>query len=129
VEEALRIDPPVPIITRYSELPVSVAGVQIPAGSPVLFGIGAANRDPTEFPSPEEFSLDRGAANHVAFGRGPHFCIGAHLARAEMRVMLDLVLDRLPGLRLVEPEEVVFLGALQRGPAKLRIAFDGILEP
>jgi cytochrome P450 len=126
VEETLRIDPPVPMITRFSEKPVTVAGVHIPANSPVLFGIGGANRDPKYFKDPEEFSLDRGTTNHITFGRGPHFCIGAHLARAELRATLDLMLDRLPGLRLVDPEDVVFHGGLQRGPAKLMIAFDGI---
>jgi cytochrome P450 len=124
VEETLRIDPPVPLITRFTEKPATVAGVLIPAGSPVLFGIGGANRDPKHFTDPEAFSLDRGTTNHITFGRGPHFCIGAHLARAELRATLDLMLDRLPGLRLVEPEGVVFRGALQRGPARLLVAFE-----
>lgn len=124
VEEALRIDPPVPLITRFTEQQVTVAGVVIPANSPVLFGIGGANRDPRQFPDPEVFSLDRGVINHITFGRGPHFCIGAHLARAELRTTLDLMIERLPGLRLAEPETVVFRGALQRGPAKLTVAFE-----
>jgi cytochrome P450 len=124
VEETLRVDPPVPLITRFTEKQVTVADVVIPANSPVLFGIGGANRDPQQFPDPERFSLDRGVINHITFGRGPHFCIGAHLARAELRTTLDLMLERLPGLRLVEPETVVFRGALQRGPAKLTVAFD-----
>jgi cytochrome P450 len=124
VEETLRVDPPVPLITRFTEKQVTVADVVIPANSPVLFGIGGANRDPQQFPDPESFSLDRGVINHITFGRGPHFCIGAHLARAELRTTLDLMLERLPGLRLIEPETVVFRGALQRGPAKLRVAFD-----
>jgi len=105
---------------------VTVAGIDIPAHSPVLFGIGGANRDPKYFDNPEEFSLDRGTTNHITFGRGPHFCIGAHLARAELRATLDLMLDRLPGLRLVEPENIVFRGGLQRGPAVLKMAFDEV---
>jgi cytochrome P450 len=126
VEETLRIDPPVPLITRYTEKPARVAGVEIPANSPVLFGIGGANRDSKHFEDPERFSLDRGTTNHIAFGRGPHFCIGAHLARAELRTTLDLMLGRLPGLRLASPETVVFRGALQRGPAQIIVAFDDL---
>jgi cytochrome P450 len=124
VEETLRIDPPVPLITRFTEKQVTIAGVVIPANSPVLFGIGGANRDPRQFPDPEKFSLDRGVTNHITFGRGPHFCVGAHLARAELRATLELMLERLPGLRLAEPGTVVFCGALQRGPPKLTLAFD-----
>jgi cytochrome P450 len=127
VEETLRIDPPVPLITRFTEKPVTVAGVDIPAQSPVLLGIGGANRDPKYFANPEEFSLDRGTSNHISFGRGPHFCVGAHLARAELRATLDLMLDRLPGLRLVDADGVVFQGGMQRGPATLILAFDDIL--
>ena len=127
VEESLRLDPPVPLITRYADHAVTLSGVTIPAGSPVLFGIGAANRDPSRFEQAETFSLDRGITEHITFGRGVHFCLGAHLARAELRTMLNLMLDRLPGLRLSSPGNVRIQGALQRGPAELRIAFDELL--
>ena len=126
IEESLRIDPPVTMITRYSEKPVTVAGVDIPAHCPVLFGIGGANRDPRYFDKPEEFSLDRGTINHITFGRGPHFCIGAHLARAEMRATLDMMLDRLPGLRLADPRNVRIQGGMQRGPAALWVEYDDL---
>jgi cytochrome P450 len=99
IEETLRIDPPVTMITRFTEKDITVAGVSIPANCPVLLGIGAANRDPRQFEDPTQFSLDRGTINHITFGRGPHFCIGAHLARAEMRATLDSMLGRLSGLR------------------------------
>lgn len=126
VEESLRLDPPVPLITRFAEKTVTLSGTVIQAGSPVLLGIGAANRDPELFKDPDRFCLDRGITDHIAFGRGPHFCLGAHLARAEMRATLDLMLDRLPGLRLAEPETRI-QGALQRGPAELQLAFDELL--
>jgi pulcherriminic acid synthase len=127
VEEALRIDPPVPMIIRFTEHQVTIAGRSIPQGHPVLLAIGSANRDPKYFANPDEFSLDRGTINHITFGRGPRFCLGTHLARAELRVMLDLMLNRLSGLRLVDPRSVRIRGGLQRGPEVLRIAFDEVL--
>jgi cytochrome P450 len=126
VEESLRVDPPVTMITRYTEKPVVIAGTEIPANAPVLLGIGGANRDPRHFSDPEVFSLDRGTINHMTFGRGPHFCLGAHLARAEMRVTLDMMLDRLPGLRLADPQGVCLRGGMQRGPVDLWLEFDEI---
>jgi cytochrome P450 len=124
VEETLRIDPPVPMIIRHTEKSVTIAGVAIPADVPVLLAIGGANRDPKYFERPEEFSLDRGTVNHTTFGRGVHFCLGAHLARAEIRTTLDTVLVRLGGLRLSDPDSISFRGGLQRGPAELWIEFD-----
>jgi len=103
-----------------------VAGVSIPANCPVLLGIGAANRDPRQFGDPAQFSLDRGTINHITFGRGPHFCIGAHLARAEMRATLDTMLGRLSGLRLAAPSDVPFQGGMQRGPVSLWVEYDAI---
>lgn len=126
VEEALRIDPPVTMIIRFTEHPVTVAGIEIPAGHPVLLAIGSANRDPKYFSDPERFSLDRGTINHLTFGRGPRFCLGTHLARAELRIALDLMLDRLPGLRLADPAHIRIQGGLQRGPTELRVAFDAL---
>jgi cytochrome P450 len=126
IEETLRIDPPVTMITRYTEKDVTIAGVRIPANCPVLLGIGAANRDARQFEHPGQFSLDRGTINHITFGRGPHFCIGAHLARAELRATLDAMLGRLAGLRLVAPEEVRFQGGMQRGPAILWVEYDRV---
>jgi cytochrome P450 len=127
VEETLRIDPPVTMIIRFTEQPVTIAGREIPAGHPVLLAIGSANRDPNYFSDPASFSLDRGTINHLTFGRGPRFCLGTHLARAELRATLDLMLDRLLGLRLAHPENVRIQGGLQRGPRSLEIAFDDIL--
>lgn len=127
VEESLRIDPPVPLIVRYTERAVTIVGTEIPARSSILLAIGGANRDVRHFENPDVFSLDRGLASHIAFGRGPHFCIGAHLARAELRATLDLMLDRLPGLRLVSPERTIFEGGMMRGPTALPISFADVL--
>jgi cytochrome P450 len=127
VEEMLRIDPPVPLIVRYTEKAISIAGADIPARSSILLAIAAANRDAKYFDEPATFSLDRGMNRHIAFGRGPHFCIGAHLARLELRTTLDLMLSRLPGLRLVKDQRTVFEGGLMRGPVSLPVTFADIL--
>jgi cytochrome P450 len=70
--------------------------VKIPQGANVTIFYGAANRDPHAFPHPEEFRLDRDLRNHVAFGMGIHYCLGAPLARAETRITLNAFLDRFP---------------------------------
>jgi cytochrome P450 len=127
IEETLRMEPPVPLIIRFIENAVAVRGFQIPAQSYVLLAIGSANLDPSRFDDPLTFSLDRGTNNHITFGRGPHFCLGTHLARAEMRAALDALLDRLPGLRLVDRNAVILQGGTQRGPGALRVTFDDVL--
>ena len=129
VEEVLRIAAPVSIIARYTEEPVTLFDTQIPAHSFILLSIGSANRDPAYFDKPNAFSLDRPAGHgHVTFGRGPHFCVGAHLARAELRATLDVMLDRLTGLRLSDPDGVAFHGAMMRGPANLPLSFTDVRE-
>jgi cytochrome P450 len=81
----------------------TVAGVDIPAGTPVMLLNGAANRDPERFECPAEFRVDRqNAAAHMAFGRGAHSCPGGPLARVEARVSLERILDRMGDIRLSE---------------------------
>lgn len=128
VDEALRLEPPVPIIIRYLDRSVVIGGTRIPANHYVLLSISSANRDPRCFEEPDTFRLDRGTINHITFGRGPHFCLGTHLARAELRVTLNAVLSRLKGLRLVDPSKVRIQGALLRGPTALPVAYDAILR-
>jgi cytochrome P450 len=126
VDEALRLDPPVLVNIRRTSEPMLLGGVGIPNETYVLLAVSAYNRDPKRHENPTRFSLDRGAPDSLAFGRGAHFCLGAHVARAELRVTLDLMLDRLPGLRLAN-KSIAMEGALQYGPTSLRIAFDDIL--
>jgi len=127
VEESLRLRTPIVYIPRITKKPIVVDGVEIPAGSNVLLCNSSGNRDPERFANPTEFSLDRGPINHMTFGRGPHFCLGAHLARAENRVMLDAVLTRLPGLRLAPGQDFVFRGSSVHGLQSLEIEFDAVL--
>ena len=95
VEEALRYESPVRGDFRLSKCPVSVGGVDLPAGTTVMLINAALNRDPRKFPDPDTFDIGRtNARSHVAFGRGPHACPGAPLARAEARVSLERLLDR-----------------------------------
>ncbi len=103
IDEALRIESPVKADFRLSRRATTVAGVDIAAGTPVMLLNGAANRDPRHFDAPAEFQLDRpNAKAHIAFGRGVHSCPGGPLARAEGRVSIERILDRMRNIRLSE---------------------------
>ncbi|WP_405668210.1 cytochrome P450 [Streptomyces sp. NBC_00055] len=106
LDELLRFDSPVSTATfRYTTEAVTLGGTDIPTGAPVLVVLGAANRDPERFPSPDQLDADRGAAGHLAFGHGIHRCVGAPLAKAEAEIALRAVLARFPGLRLAAPPD------------------------
>jgi cytochrome P450 len=103
VEEALRLESPVKGDFRLSRAPTTVGGVDIPAGTTLMVLNGAANRDPRRFEQPREFRVDRAnARQHLAFGHGPHTCPGAPLARAEARVSIERLLDRMADIRISE---------------------------
>ncbi|RAV18305.1 cytochrome P450 [Mycolicibacterium sp. GF69] len=96
VEEVLRYEPPVHHIARYVAKDVVYHDATIPAGSALLLMAGSANRDERKFADPDTFDIHRAASNHLSFGRGTHFCLGASLARVEGRVALEEILKRWP---------------------------------
>ena len=96
IEETLRFESPTQRLSRQTTREVELSGVKIPQGELVTVYYGAANRDPAAFPNPDEFRLDRDLRNHVAFGAGVHYCLGAPLARAEANLALNKILDRFP---------------------------------
>ncbi|MFJ8694279.1 cytochrome P450 [Streptomyces roseolilacinus] len=127
IEELLRYIPHRSAVglSRIALEDVTVAGVRIRAGDAVYVSYLAANRDPDVFPDPERIDFDRAPNPHVAFGYGPHFCVGAMLARLESELLVDALADRFPGLRLAVPaEEVRFRrGALIRGPESMPVTW------
>jgi cytochrome P450 len=96
IEEILRFESPPYTDCRYVGQDVEFHGQTVPAGSAIVGLPGAANRDDREFPDPDTFDIHREIGHHLAFGYGPHFCLGASLARLEGRVVLDEVLTRFP---------------------------------
>ncbi len=99
IEETLRFESPVKGDFRMAKVPVTVGGVELPAGTTLMLLNGAANRDPRHFDEPNTFHPTRGnAREHLAFGHGAHFCPGAPLARAEGRISIERMLDRMIGI-------------------------------
>jgi cytochrome P450 family 150 subfamily A5 len=103
IEETLRFESPLRVQFRMARVPVTVGDVTIAPGDSVMLLPGAANRDPSTFPDPATFDLDRpNAKHHIAFGHGIHHCAGAHLARAEGRIVVNSLFDRLDSLTISE---------------------------
>jgi cytochrome P450 len=103
IEELLRLESPIKGDFRLTRVPVEIGGVHLPAGATLMVLNGAANRDPRQFENPDQLLVDRAnAREHLAFGHGLHFCPGAPLARAEARITLERVLDRMSDIRISE---------------------------
>jgi cytochrome P450 len=122
VEETLRWEPTIGTDEHVTLADVVVAGVEIPAGVGVRLGIASANRDGDVFKDADQWDLDRRPTNHLSFGLGRHFCLGAHLARGELEVTIEVLLRRLPDLRLID--EPWISGSGLRGPKALRVAWN-----
>jgi cytochrome P450 len=108
VDELIRFTAPVPHATfRVTAEPVALDGVQIPAHEQVLVCLGAANRDPERFPTPDVLDISRGDGSNLGFGHGIHYCLGAPLARLEARVAFETLLGRYPGLHLAADRDAL----------------------
>jgi pulcherriminic acid synthase len=137
--ESLRLTPPVQMIMRQAARDVEIGGGTVPAGATVTCLIGAANRDPDRFHAPEVFDLYRSelsettsfsaAAEHLSFALGRHFCVGALLAEAEVRVGVNDLLDAMPDLRLADGAELVEQGLFTRGLRELPLEFSPVPQP
>lgn len=120
VDESLRMEPAAARVDRYATRDVTVDGVEVSRGDPVVVSLTAAGRDPATFARPDTFDLHRhNARQHLAFAQGPHTCIGIHLARAETTAMVHAVLDLLPDLRLDDDLSTRPTGLVFRKPAAL----------
>jgi cytochrome P450 len=121
IEESLRYDAPIQGFFRNTTQPVELAGATIPADSKVMLLYGSANRDDDKFEQADHYQIERNPSDHLAFGFGPHTCLGAHLARLEMRVLLRHVLAKVKRMTL-EAEPVRTRNPLLRGMASLRVS-------
>lgn len=108
VEEILRFDPPVIETWRTSSEPVEVCGHAIAARQTIAPSLAAANHDPRHFPDPERFDVTRQEVDHLSFGGGIHYCLGASLARLEAQVAVAQLVDRFPRLRKADGREPVY---------------------
>jgi cytochrome P450 len=124
IEETLRWDSPVQLVSREATRDVDLHGYRIPKGDLVCFSIGSANRDDAHYDDPDRFDLHRAnKGDHVSFGLGEHYCLGAHLARMETRIAVSAMLDRLPNLRLDPAERCRIVGFAFRSPDRLPVTF------
>lgn len=124
VDEFLRIEAPAPAFGRTVTKDTEVDGQQIPAGARIVASLGSANRDPRTFTDPGQLRIGRAnAAKHVTFGIGPHHCLGVHLAKLEMRIGLEEILQRMPDLSLDTEQPIRYRNALSRGPLELPLRF------
>jgi cytochrome P450 len=125
VEESLRLEPAAALVDRYATVGTRLGGTAIQAGDQVTVSITGANRDPAVFADPDVFDVRRAnAGRHLAFAHGPHFCLGAHLARLEAQVAVGTLLARLPRLRLDPGYPSAPRGLVFRKPPALRVRWD-----
>ena len=123
VEETLRYDPSVPVWRRVTTRPARLAGVELPAGAKLFLWLAAAGRDAAVFDRPDQFDLHRpNADQHLAFGKGAHYCLGANLGKLEAQIAIAQLTRRYPHLRLAPDEQFTFHPNISfRGPQALRV--------
>jgi cytochrome P450 len=121
-EETFRFHSPVGTATRQTTRDVELDGVTIPEGEMVAAVLTAANRDPRRWTDPDSFQVDRGEGAHLAFSVGEHRCLGEWMGRQQVRIGVERLLDRLPGLRL--DGDVELHGFEFRGPVSVPVAWN-----
>jgi len=127
VEEMLRYDAPFQMNLRMLTEDVELDGVPLRAGDLVRQALGSANRDPERFNDPDRFRVERPPKRHLSFGLGPHFCIGAPLARLQAQIAVGALVRRLPNLRLdpdADSTPDLMADITNRGLRSLHLAFD-----
>ena len=129
VEESLRLEPAAAVVDRYATRDTQLSGARIRAGDQVTVSLAGANRDPRMFDDPDTFQIRRPNANRqLAFAHGPHFCLGAHLARLEARIAVQTLLDLLPRLRLDDRYPATPRGLVFRKPPDLCVLWNPALR-
>jgi len=123
VEELLRYDSPVQRTARITSVDAEVGGQPMPKGTMVITALGAANRDPAQFPDPDVLDVTRKDPRHISFGFGIHFCLGAPLARVEGQLALGTLLRRMPKLALAESNPEWRESSVLRGLKRLNVTF------
>jgi len=125
IEELMRFDPPTHSLLRETTAAITVAGVTIPQGNLVLLMLGSANRDPKKFPKPDSFDIEReNVKEHLAFGAGPHACIGAALARMELQIALECLVRRFSHVECPPPEQLTWVSGVNvHAPKALPVSF------
>ena len=122
IEESIRLEPAAVVVDRYATRDVELGGARIRRGDLVTVSIAGANRDPAVFTDPDRFNIRRANVRlNLAFAQGPHFCLGAQLARTETAIAVGRLLDRLPGLRLDPDHPNAPRGLVFRKPATLHV--------
>ena len=123
VEEGLRVAASVVNWRRVAREPVEIAGVNIPEGANILLALASANRDENLFEDPDHFDIERSnARRHLSFGHGAHMCIGAPLARLQLRIILEEITQRFPGMTLVDNQTIDWIRTISfRGPEHLLV--------
>lgn len=123
VEEVLRLEPPAPGVTRITTQDVEVCGVRIPAGESVVLYLGTANRDSGRYQDPDTFDLTHSDVGHMTFGAGIHRCLGSHLARRELRLVVEEFHKQIPDYEIAagfEPEVTWPAGTIRLTSLPLR---------